>query len=301
MKRNYTAGPMTSAALRRIESLDPRIDYEEICRLDLLYEFPFDTARSLEFALFRTFCSPSIGATLDTTKEFELRAQRRYDDTDLLLSEIMEGGIGSERGLRAVRRMNQLHGRYRISNEDLLYVLSTFVLEPIRWNARFGWRPLIEKEKLALFTFWLALGRRMNIRDIPVTLEDLQQLNVDYERRNFRYSDASRRVGEATREMFLAWFLPRLLRPAGRPFIHAILDDPVLEAFGWRRPPRFLRALVSGALKLRARASRLLPARREPRVRTVIRHRTYAEGYVIEDLGPSEPAWSSPFLRRHVE
>ena len=37
--------------------------------------------------------------------------------------------------------MNRIHGRFEISNEDFVYVLSSFVFEPIRWNARFGWRP----------------------------------------------------------------------------------------------------------------------------------------------------------------
>ena len=54
--------------------------------------------------------------------------------------------------------MNQIHGRFKISNDDLLYVLSTFVFEPIRWNARFGWRPLIEAERPASFHFWVGVG-----------------------------------------------------------------------------------------------------------------------------------------------
>ena len=36
-------------------------------------------------------------------------------------------------------------------------MLSTFVYEPIRWNARFGWRPLVEQERLATFHFWRAV------------------------------------------------------------------------------------------------------------------------------------------------
>ena len=36
--------------------------------------------------------------------------------------------------------MNRMHGRYAISNDDYLYVLSTFVLVPIRWNHAYGWR-----------------------------------------------------------------------------------------------------------------------------------------------------------------
>ena len=71
-------------------------------------------------------------------REFEARAQKRYDDTDLVVGEIVEHGFDSERGVRAIARMNAIHARFAIANEDMLYVLSTFVFEPIRWNAR--WR-----------------------------------------------------------------------------------------------------------------------------------------------------------------
>ena len=118
-----------------------------IVRLDTCYEFPWDTTRALELALFRTFAVPSVAALLDSTGEFASSAQKRYDDTDLILSTIGEMGYDSAEGRRAIRRMNQIHGRFEISNDDFLYVLSSFVFEPIRWNARFGWRPLIETER----------------------------------------------------------------------------------------------------------------------------------------------------------
>ena len=70
----------------------------------------------------------------------------------------MEWGYDSDRGRRALRRMNQMHGRFAIANDDFLYVLSTFIFEPIRWNARFGWRPMCEQERLAMFHFWREVG-----------------------------------------------------------------------------------------------------------------------------------------------
>ena len=286
-----------SAALRNIEALDPMRDYEEIARLDACYEFPFDTTRALEFALFRTFASPSISAVLDSTGEFAKRAQRRYDDTDLILSELLEEGLDSEPGRTAQRRMNRLHGAYAISNDDFVYVLSTFVFEPIRWNERFGWRPLTEKERLASFYYWCEVGRRMAIREIPATMDELERLNIAYERTRFRYSESNRRVGEATREMFLAWFLPRLLRPLGRPFIHAVLDDALLDAFGWRHPPAWLRTAVTGALRMRGRVARLLGPRPRPRLRTHMRHRTYPRGYRVDELGPAAPSVHSAYLK----
>ena len=134
---------MASARYRILEEilqLDPERDHQRIVFLSSCYEFPFDTTRALEFALFRTYCVPSISGLLERTGEFLTCPQKRYDDTDLIVSELMEWGYDSDRGRRALRRMNRIHRRFAISNEDYLYVLSTFVYEPIRWNERYGWR-----------------------------------------------------------------------------------------------------------------------------------------------------------------
>jgi hypothetical protein len=272
--------------LEEILRLDPVADHQRIVYLDTCYEFPFDTTRSLEFALFRTFAVPSVGGLLDQTGEFGARAQKRYDDTDLILSTLVEEGYDSELGKRALRRMNQLHGRFQISNEDFLYVLSTFVFEPIRWNERFGWRPLVEQERLASFHFWRAVGHRMAIKDIPEHSEDFERYNVEYEREHFARTEAGRRVGLATRDMFLAWF-PWLPKRLGAPALYAIMDAPLLDAFGFLHPPRALRRAVESGLRARARAVRLLPARRRPRIRTAMRRRAYPTGWELDQLGPA--------------
>jgi hypothetical protein len=272
----------------RIARLDPERDHQEIVRLLTVHEFPFDTTRSLEFALFRTYAVPGVAELLDRTGEFARAPQKRYDDTDLILSELYENGYDSERGRRALRRMNQQHGHYPIRNEDFVYVLSTFVFETPRWIERFGYRPLTANEKLALFYFWRALGQRMNIQNIPDRWDDLERFNRDYEAQHFRYTEAVRRVGDATRDLFLGWFLPRAVYPLGQPFVYAMMDDALLDAFRYPHPPGWLRALVQGALRWRGRLIRLLPQRASPKLRTTMRHRTYPHGYVIEDLGPRD-------------
>lgn len=279
----------SSPALREIESLDPVADHQRIAFLSCRQDFPWDTTRALEFALFRTFAVPSISALLHRTQEFEQRPQKRYDDTDIIVSEMMEHGYDSERGRRAIKRLNQLHGRFNISNEDFLYVLSTFVFEPMRWNARFGWRRMTEKERLALFHFWREVGRRMNIRDIPTDMGAFERFSLDYEQRHYRHTEPNARVGAATRELFASWFPPPL-RPLVRRSIHAFLDEPLRRAFGFPEPSRLLRWLVPAALKLRARLQRVLPRRRRPLLRTDMTPPSYPEGYVIEALGPPPPA-----------
>ena len=117
--------------LDEIRALDPVRDAQRIVILDASYEFPWDTQRSLELAFYRTFAVPSIAELLDSTGEFTGRAQKRYDDTQILISAFCEFGYDSDLGRRAIRRMNQIHGRFEIANEDFLYVLSTMVFEPI--------------------------------------------------------------------------------------------------------------------------------------------------------------------------
>ena len=282
-----------SPALAEILRLDPERDCQRIIFLSARQDFPFDTVRSLEFALFRTYAVPSIGGLLDRTGEFAARPQRRYDDTDLIVSELIEHGYESDRGRRALERMNAIHGRFRIANDDFLYVLSTFVFEPIRWNARFGWRLFCEAERLGYFHFWREVGRRMGIEAIPADLDAFDRFNRDYEARHFRPTDPSRRIGEATRALFCSWF-PRPLAPLVRSSMYALMDEPLRLAFGFPPAPGWARLSIPATLRLRARLLRLLPARRRPVLRTEARHRSHPDGYVIERLGPPDEPAATP-------
>ena len=100
--------------LRRVEELDPVRDCHTIHRITAGYEFPWDYQRALEFALFRTYCVPTISALLARTGEFEKRPQKRYDDTSLLMSEMVEHGYDSERGRESLRTVNRMHAQYDI-------------------------------------------------------------------------------------------------------------------------------------------------------------------------------------------
>jgi len=274
-----------SPHLREIRRLDPERDCRRIVFLDTFHEFPFDTTRALELAFFKTFAVPSIAALLDSTGEFTERGQKRYDDTDLLISAFSEDGWDGPLGRRALRRMNQIHGRFPIANEDYLYVLSAMVLEPLRWNERFGWRPMIEAERHAQFNFWLEVGRRMNIKDIPLTLAELDAFNVEAERTRFSPTDAGRRVARAQLDVFLGW-LPWLPKRLGERAIAALVDQRVVEVLGLPRTTSAERRASEIALRLRARALRPLPARRRPKLRTPMRRRSYPDGYCVEELGP---------------
>ncbi|QBI53103.1 oxygenase MpaB family protein [Streptomonospora litoralis] len=282
--------------LRRIAELDPETDYHEIYRISAGYEFPWDYTRALELALYRTYCVPSISALLDATGEFGRRGQRRYDDTALLMGEISEHGPDSDRGRRSLRSVNRMHNRYDISNGDMLYVLSTFVFEPIDWIAAYGWRPLTGAELQAGLLHYTEVGRRMNIRDIPADLDSFRAFKEDYEREHFRYAETNARVGQATLDVFRAWF-PAPLRPLADAGVRTLLDDRTREAFGFAPAPRWMEPVVRTALRVRAGVETQLPPRRRSRLTADPRNRTYPgypDGYAVESLGAPEPADIDP-------
>ena len=276
---------MTSRWAREIATLDAEADCGRIVYLLGAHEFAWDIERALEFALFRTYAVPSISGLLAKTGEFEARTRKRYDDTELILSEITENGLDSDRGQAALARMNAMHGAYRISNDDMLYVLSTFVFEPERWLARFGKRAMSEHEARAVFAHYRKLGKAMGITDIPVDRAGLEAFNLRYEAEHFAFADSNQRIGKVTRDLLLGFYLPCGLIPVGRPAAHAFMDGPLLAAMGFPAAPRWLQSLLFGAMRLRAGALRLLPARRRPHLHTRVRRPSYPQVYAIADLG----------------
>ena len=273
--------------LAEIDSLDPNRDYQRICFLSTNHDFPWDVEQSLSLAFFKTYGVPTISALLDQTGEFRDHAQKRYDDTKLILAEMLDHGIDSERGRAANRRLNRMHGRYAISNDDYLYVWSVILLEPLRWNRRWGWRGYTEKEIGAQLVYAQELARRMDIRDAPATVDEVDRWSRAYEAANFRFAETNRRVADHTLNLYLSWY-PRLMRPLVRVATLSLLEDELLAAFGYQRPPRWVVASVDGALRLRAFALRFLPRRRTPRLVTRERMRSYPDGYTPAELGVAD-------------
>src|SRR5256885_574937 len=133
--------PGRSLVLEEIESLDPERDFARISYLSICFDFPWDVTHALDLARLKGSCVPSISGLQARTGEFVERTQKRYDDTLLLLAELLESGCDSERGRAAQRRMNRIPGRFEIANADYPYILSTHVVQPVRFHPRFRWRP----------------------------------------------------------------------------------------------------------------------------------------------------------------
>lgn len=271
--------------LARIRRMDPERDASEIYRLTAAYEFPWDLTRALELALYRTYAVPAIGSLLARTAELTDRTQKRYDDTALLLDTVVEHGFDSDEGRTAIRRINQMHRSYDISNEDMRYVLCTFVVMPRRWIDAYGWRRLSAHEIVASTVHYRTLGRHLGIKDIPETYEEFEACLDAYEEARFAWDEGARRVSDATLDLMTSWY-PRPLAPLLRASTLALLDEPLLSAFRYEPPGAAIRALVRKAVRARGRLVRLLPPRRAPHFARQNREiKGYPDGYRIAELG----------------
>jgi len=138
----------------------------ECCSTINDFEFPYLNVTSLEFALFKTFAIPSISKVLVATKELSNHCLKRTDDTVFILLEmtelhsrialrsINEGKFDSEaaendhkRFQTSLERLNFIHSHYKIAQEEYLYTLALFILEPPSFIGRFEWRPLTLLER----------------------------------------------------------------------------------------------------------------------------------------------------------
>jgi len=274
--------PQASA---QIAQLNAEHDYEQIARLLSVVVFPWDIERSLEFALYRTYAVPSISGLLVATGEFVERPCKRYDDTELLLAEITENGFESDSGQAALERINTMHGRYTISNDNFLYVLSTFVFEPIRWLEKFAWRPMTAHEQQAWFTYYQVLGEKMHIENIPSSLHEFEQFNQAYEAKHFRYAASNTRVASKTRDLFLGFYLPKALCKTARPIIYAMMDERLLTAFQFPKANKLTQIFVQQSLALRKLFLKIYPKNHREKCLTARPRPTYPMGYAIKDLG----------------
>ena len=275
-----------SSDQQRSKELDPLV--LERCRDVVGLLFPWDMNRALELALLKTFCLPSISGLLHQTGEFEQRPRKRYDDTALIVAELVRLGPDTPQGQAVIQRLNQIHGTYAIGQEEYAYVLSGFVAEPIRWIERYGWRALQPLEQEALFQFWDHVGSLMNIEQRPSSLQDLIELNQRANHQLFASAESNQRVAEATITMLLApW--PAPLHRWLRSIVSSLLEPETLSSLNWPKAPAWQVKAVRLALHCR---SFLLGAAHRfwtPKSRRFFSQRptlSYGTQFRLEQLGP---------------
>ncbi|SPB42829.1 unnamed protein product [Aspergillus niger] len=190
----------------------------------LQLEFPTTAVKALQFALFRTYGIPTISSLLLHTSQFSNPATsfKRYADTGALIGQFVTCPPTSSRARTAIARTKFLHSGYRASGRilesDMLYTLSLFATEPIRFVERFEWRAMTELERCAIGTYWKSLGDALDISydELPSGksgfsdglhfLEELRQWGDHYEEENMRPDHRNRLVADKTMDVIVYGF-----------------------------------------------------------------------------------------------
>ena len=266
-------------------ALLPDSQYEAIYRLTALHELPWDTVMGLNLAFYRTFAAPRIAALLDQTGETVRNPTKRSIDTGLFMYDLIASGVNTPRGHEIARRLNQMHRRWDIAEEDYRYILATFIVVPTRWINDVGWRRLSEKERDASLRFYLRLGDLMNISGMPTTYAGVEQLFDNYEKAELAPTPAGARLMTATQGV-IADRLPRPLRFLARPLTRATLSPELCRCLGLPPAGRILRHSFRLALRVRAVVVGRMAPRDQPWFTPGRTLSLYPAGYQLSDLGP---------------
>lgn len=268
-------------------------DYRAIYSELLFREAASTMALGLNIAFYRSFLSPRVARLLAQTRVLMEEPVQRASDTAVLVWEMVIHGFEDERGRAALRRMNQIHARFDIAREDHLYVLATLVVVPMQVMDRYGWRCTSEPERAASAAFYAQMGRLMGLGDdVPATFAQFEEFMLDYERRNFAYSDEARDLVAATVSL-MAHRFPRPLRGAVGMLTSTLMSRSMRKAAGVRTPPPGLTSAVRVAVRTAARRAHRHdpnPGHRFPDGVVVLP--AYPNGYRIEEVGHAASAVS---------
>jgi hypothetical protein len=122
-----------AAYLQDLYKLDYKVAHGTMKRVTL-YEAPWMYGFSTQMALIKTYdIAPGTGllvATRQLTQESTVG--KRAEDIGVILTEFVVGELDSDRGMKALAKMNWSHRRYgnKIRRPEMLHTLAMFVLEP---------------------------------------------------------------------------------------------------------------------------------------------------------------------------
>ncbi|MCO5554509.1 hypothetical protein L7F22_008038 [Adiantum nelumboides] len=245
---------------RRSQLLARLKDCHALNACTLFVEFPFLYRLAFEYGLMKTAGIPAITRRVKTGGEAVHNPAKRYDDTDILIRELLLHHVDTPRGSLAVRRLNFLHSHYNIHNQDYIYVLAIHILTVIEWASMFGYREWTELEKSTHYKVWHDIGTRMGMRDIPATLADLAQYKEDYEAKYMVFAKENHEFAEIGMKLLLD-DVPKLLWPFGRRVLISVMDDRLVASLGYSKQPHWLTFMSHALLKLHGVVVSWMPPR----------------------------------------
>ncbi|KAI9263049.1 hypothetical protein BY458DRAFT_240477 [Sporodiniella umbellata] len=292
----------------------------EVLSITGLKEFPFSFELSLKLALIKTFTVPESNKLLVATGEFKKATARRYEDTDLLLHELADihGRIGNqiqkdpstpqkdidyqwERRDQAIHRMNEIHGKYKIKNEEFISTLTMFITEPAPWINKYEWRKLDVREMNALYRVWYDIGVKMKLKNIPDSYQGILEFRKKYN----RFNKINWQCVEPTIRLYISWIpFSNLIFDLSCRILSTFMDPEEAVALGLPKESKVYSSIIYYLFRLRAFFIRHFVLPRDsfatrtpfypnPEGRYVpeyflYKNMVYSDGYDLSNIGPEK-------------
>ena len=257
LEKKYS--PAGRGSFRYLTTNDAQAILKDLSEL----EFPKLFGFSIIFALFKaralpsalhwrlicvqTYGIPSVSSLLVSTGQLAdaKKASKRIADTGVILLEFSLNAPTSERATKAIARMNYIHSQYqkagKIHNDDMLYTLSLFALEPARWVGKYEWRELTNLELCACGAYWKSMGDAMDIsykglsssaegwEDGLHWLEEVKSWSEDYEDHRMKPAATNMQLADTELGVICVNVPSRLLGICKR-FLSVLLGDKLRKA-----------------------------------------------------------------------
>jgi hypothetical protein len=250
---------------RRIAALDPEEDHEEVARLTLevLYGDPIGVHAALLIGFSRQVAVPSIARVIYRGGKGDTMCDvaRRNDDSLALIGAFLKWGPSSPEGRAAIARMERIHDRFPITDEQKRYTLATLIFEPDRIARHLSLDLFTAGQREAIWCFWSSVAEQMPLGGLPATPEELRHWMLDYERQHWQYTNDGHRVVERFFEDWTTRWFPRPVRPLGRQILLAMMDDALRATLHLETPSKHLERLLRASARASSPLMRLRPFR----------------------------------------
>ncbi|OZC95458.1 hypothetical protein CH275_27195 [Rhodococcus sp. 06-235-1A] len=248
---------------RRIEELDPVSGNEEATHLSLEVRYGdavfAHAAYTVAFA--RQVAIPSIARILYRTGTGDMMhdVRRRNDDTLLFFGEILHHGHSSAHGRSVIDRMEQIHSRFGITDDDKLYTLGSLAFEPDRIVEHLGVNVFTDNERESRFHFWRQVGEFMGL-DVPAARSQFLHWTLQYESR-YAYTEGARAVVD---QLFADWqdrWFPGPTKRIAAGVLLAVFTDDLREVHRLPMPSAAHRRAVPPAIAAYLKVQGMRPHR----------------------------------------
>ncbi|ROQ04629.1 uncharacterized protein DUF2236 [Rathayibacter sp. PhB93] len=272
------------ARLRRIESLDPASDFVEIKQL---FSYDFQSCFIVQAAsgFMFTFAAPTMSRVLHATGQAGKHTAKRFVDTSLLTSAVINNGLEPGDGREAAKRVNAMHRQYDIRQDDFIAVGCESPLTALDLAERLGWRDVTDIERQALRNYHNAEARAFGShKPIPETIAEMEDFYEHYLDTQLAFEPQNKELTDAVLGL-VPQFVPAPMRPFINPILTAQIDPRILRACGLPAPSRLRKKISTSLLRAIAKADPIPDGVSGSNPIKTFADDIYPNGWTIQSLG----------------